>query len=450
MLSLACYAPIFKRAKKSKVAKVICMSHSHHFGALELPVYRLRRIRFWLTVLVVPVAVVTLLGMYMLWPSSENSPVRSLPAFAPGTTLTSGRVISLDSQTCPAALGALETDPNQPQVTGDGQPVNTSRLQQLSICVVIEGGESNGLEVALQVPPEKFASISVGDAVTVLRTDTGTTAGVIYAFWDVERTSPLLVLLVIYLILVVSVARLRGVAAIAGLSASILVLVYFVMPALMEGRPPLLVTLCGVSAMLFASVYFAHGVSIRTTTALLGTFGGMVLTVGLALWQVQATHLSGASSDESRLIFGFLPEVSLQSLLVCGIVIAALGALNDVTITQASTVWELHAANPFMSKTQLFARAMRVGRDHIASTVYTLAFAYSGTALPTLLLAMMIDRPIYQIAVTAEIAEEIVRTLLASIGLIASIPLTTLIGAILVTLTSSPPSERNTPNIIEK
>lgn len=425
------------------------MNHSHSHEPLLLPAKRVKRIRLWLVTLVAPLAVMTLLGIYALWPSSENSPVASIPAFADGTTLTRAHVTSLQPQDCPAAVGMRVDDPPQPKVAGYEQPYDTNRLQQAALCAVIEGGESNGLEVVLQIPPEKFAGISVGDSVTVLRTDTGGTAGVVFSFWDLERTTPLLVLLALYLILVIAVARVRGLAAIAGLVASILVLVYFVMPALMEGQPPLLVTLCGVSAMLFASVYFAHGISIRTTTALLGTFAGMGLTVVLALWQVQTTHLSGASTDEARMIFGFLPQVSLQALLVCGIVIAALGALNDVTITQASTVWELHTANPALSKRQLFAGAMRVGRDHIASTVYTLAFAYSGTALPMLLLAMMVDRPLYQVAVTAEIAEEIVRTLIASIGLIVSIPMTTLIGAILVTLASTATvssAERNSPS----
>ncbi|MCS4485034.1 YibE/F family protein [Gleimia sp. 6138-11-ORH1] len=410
------------------------MTHSHQHGAIDLPQQHLRRIRVILTALVVPLAVLTLIGMVWLWPSSENSPVGSIPPFSEGTTVTKAKVTSLDVDNCQLdSAGNPSTE--QPTLPGYTTIPNSDRLVPSALCAQILEGPSNGLEVQLQVAPEKFSAISVGDTITVLRTETGGTQGVIHVFWDMERTSPLLILFGIYLILVVVVARLRGLAAIAGLTASILILVYFVMPALMEGKSALLVTLSGVSAMLFASVYFAHGISIRTTTALLGTFGGMALTVFLAFWQVDAVHLSGGSTEESRLIFGFLPEVSLQSLLICGIVIAALGALNDVTITQASTVWELHAANPLMGKTKLFSHAMRVGRDHIASTVYTLAFAYAGTALPALLLALMVNRPLLEIAVTAEIAEEIVRTLIASIGLIISIPLTTFIGALLVVFT---------------
>ncbi|EEH63235.1 YibE/F-like protein [Gleimia coleocanis DSM 15436] len=440
----ASYASVIhtsQNALNQKVAKVVCMTHSHSHGPLELSQQRLRKIRIFLTAVVAPLALATVLGMLLLWPSSGNSVVGSIDPYASGTSTASARVIGFDLDKC-APVGGIPEAP----VPQAGE--NNRAFELGNLCAEILDGKSAGLVVLLQIPPEKFPIISEGDTLTVLRTETGDSGGVIHAYWDIQRTSPLWILLTLYLVMVVVVARLRGLAAIAGLTASILVLVYFVMPALMVGKPALLVTLCGVSAMLFASVYFAHGISIRTTTALLGTFGGMALTVVMALWQVQSVHLSGAASEEGRLIFGYLPEVSLQALLVCGIVIAALGALNDVTITQASTVWELHAANPQMSQMQIFAHAMRVGRDHIASTVYTLAFAYSGTALPALLLAMMIDRPLYEIAVTEEIAEEIVRTLIASIGLIISIPLTTLIAAVLVkvTQTRQDTAERNTPH----
>lgn len=415
------------------------MTHSHSHGPLELPQQKLQRIRIILTALVLPLATATIVGMLLLWPPSNNTVVGSITPFAPGTTTANARVTSLKIQDCQPVTDA--TNPPSASNSKVNQPaanetLANNRAFEVGIaCVEILDGQSTGLTVPIQIPPEKYPIIKPGDTLTILRTETAESPTPIHAYWDIARTNPLLILLGVYLLMVVAVARTRGLAAIAGLTASILVLVYFVMPALMVGKPALLVTLSGVSAMLFASVYFAHGVSIRTTTALLGTFGGMALTVVLALWQVQAVHLSGAASEEGRLIFGYLPGVSLQALLVCGIVIAALGALNDVTITQASTVWELHAANPQMTQWQVFSHAMRVGRDHIASTVYTLAFAYSGTALPALLLAMMIDRPLYQIAVTAEIAEEIVRTLIASIGLIVSIPLTTLIAAGLVKFT---------------
>lgn len=409
------------------------MAHSHSHGPLSLPRKRLRRIRIFLAAIVLPLALATAVGMWMLWPSGEQSPVGSIPAYSPGTVPTKVEVTSLDPKDCPDPLKAnVPQTPDAPPPPDAYQPRFPS-----AVCATVLDGEHSGENVSIQTPPEVYASVTVGTVMKVLQSAPFPDAPAIYFYWDIERSSPMLWLIALYLVLVVVVARWRGAAAIAGLAASILVLVYFIMPALMANQPALLTTLVGVSAMLFLSVYFAHGISIRTTTALLGTFGGIFLTVTLALWETKAIHLSGASSEDAQLIFGFLPDVNLSALLVCGIVIAGLGALNDVTITQASAVWELHAANPSMGRAKLFARSMRIGRDHIASTVYTLAFAYAGGALPALLLALMVNRPAWDIIVSGAIAEEIVRTLIASIGLIVSIPLTTFIGTVLVLLTST-------------
>lgn len=424
------------------------MSHAHSHGPLDLPARRLRRIRLTLAAIVVPLALLTAVGMAWLWPSSENSPVGSIPALANGTTEHRVKVSSLDPADC-APTSSSPTDPRatpqggarSPGSSGDapgtsgGTGGSASRAIPATICAQVSDGDDAGKIVSLQIPPEVFASLKVGSTIRTLHTDPFKDQRGLYYYWDMERSSPMMWLIGLYLVLVVVVARWRGAAAIAGLGTSILVLVYFVMPALMSGESPLLVTIVGVLAMMFTSVYFAHGISIRTTTALLGTMGGLLLTSFLALYEVDAGHLSGATSEDALLIFGFLPSIKLSALLVCGIVIAGLGALNDVAITQASAVWELHAANPTMGRARLFARAMRIGRDHIASTVYTLAFAYAGTALPALLLALMVDRQWWDIVTSSAIAEEIVRTLIASIGLLISIPLTTFVGALLIELT---------------
>src|SRR5690606_12334016 len=215
------------------------------------------------------------------------------------------------------------------------------------------------------------------------------------------------------------------------------VVVLFVLPALMTGAPPLAVALVGGSAMMFFSVYLAHGVSIRTTTALLGTFIGLAVTTGLALWGTRAANLTGTTSETSLMLFGTYPGLRLQDLLLCGIVIAGLGALNDVTITQASAVWELHAADGTMGRRRLWAGGMRIGRDHIASTVYTLAFAYVGTALPVLLMAASYDRAFLDTLMAGELAEEVVRTLVSSVGLVLAIPATTAIAAALVRVSAA-------------
>ena len=193
-------------------------------------------------------------------------------------------------------------------------------------------------------------------------------------------------------LLVVAVAGRREALSVLGLVLATAVLVFFMIPALLELASPMWVTLVGSMAMMLLAVYVAHGVSVRTMMALLGMVAGVVITVAGSLWGVGAANLTGAVGDDVLALSALVPGLSLRALLTCGMVIAGLGVLNDVTITQASAVWELHAANPALSRVRLFTGGMRIGRDHIASTVYTLAFAYAGTALPLILAASLIER----------------------------------------------------------
>lgn len=183
---------------------------------------------------------------------------------------------------------------------------------------------------------------------------------------------------------------------------------------------------------MFALLYLAHGVSIRTSTALLGTLGGLVATGALAVWATGATHLTGLSGEHALDLRSLAPGADLRGILLCGMVLAGLGVLNDVTITQASAVWELRAVSPMSTRRELFAGGMRIGRDHIASAVYTVAFAYLGAALPLVLLVAMSDRTLLDSLTSGEIAEEVVRTLVGSIGLVLAIPLTTAVAVALV------------------
>jgi uncharacterized membrane protein len=179
-------------------------------------------------------------------------------------------------------------------------------------------------------------------------------------------------------------------------------------------------------------VYVAHGVSARTTTALLGTLGSLALTALLAAVFVSATHLTGLASEETTSLQSAVGDVSLSGLVLAGIVIGSLGVLNDVTVTQASAVWEVHAANPSQSRRRLYSSGMRVGRDHIASTVYTLVLAYAGASLPLLILFSVAGQNLTNVLTGDLVGVEIVRTLVGSIGLVAAVPLTTALAAIVV------------------
>ena len=386
------------------------MSHAHLHTLDEtpapLPPDEARRVRLVLAAIVVPLLLATLAGLVWLWPSGE-SPVGSVPLLAEGMSIETAEIVELTGE--------------------QGAEVRAELLS----------GVGEGQVIPVQVPPEVLDNgADVGDRVRLLFSPTALGSGVPYVFWDFERTVPVAWLAALYALVVLAVARWRGLAAMAGLGASLAVVVVFVLPALMTGAPPLAVALVGGSAMMFFSVYLAHGVSIRTTTALVGTFIGLAVTTGLAMWGTRAADLTGTTSDTSLMLSGTFPGLRLQDLLLCGIVVAGLGALNDVTITQASAVWELHAADPTMPRRRLWLGGMRIGRDHIASTVYTLAFAYVGTALPVLLMAASYDRGFVDTLMAGEIAEEVVRTLVSSIGLVLAIPATTAIGAALVVMTA--------------
>ena len=377
------------------------MAHTHSGGA-ELRPAEARRARVILTAIVVPLLLATVAGLVWLWPRGE-SPVGSLPLTGEGMSIETARIVEIT-----------------------GTPGEEVRAELLT-------GSGEGQTIPVQMPPEVLENgASVGDDVRLMFTPQAMGSGSPYVFWDFQRTVPIAWLAVLYIGVVLIVARWRGLGAIAGLGASLAVVVVFMLPALMLGQPPLAVALIGSSAMMFFAVYLAHGISIRTTTALLGTFAGLAATTGLAMWGTRAANLTGTTSETAMLLGGTFPGLRLQDLLLCGIVIAGLGALNDVTITQASAVWELHATDPTTPRRRLWLRGMRIGRDHIASTVYTLAFAYVGTALPVLLMAAAMDRAFLDTLMSGEIAEEIVRTLVSSIGLVLAIPVTTAIAAALV------------------
>lgn len=378
------------------------VGHAHHHGGdqgLGLSAGGSRRVRLLLAALVVPLLLATAFGVLRLWPD-EGSRLGTQPVTGEGVGFVTGTVVEV--------------------VEGDVEPV---RLEL----------DDAGSVVPVQVPPEILdAGVDVGARMKVLFIPEAMGSGSPYVYVDYVRTAPLGVLAALYAATVVLVARWRGLAAIAGLVVSLGIIAVFVLPALLSGRNPLLVAMVGASAMMFAAVYLAHGISIRTTTALLGTIVGLAITTVLAAWGTGAGQLTGTGTEGSVQLLSLVPGLSLRALLLCGIVIAGLGALNDVTITQASAVWELHASAPEAPVRTVFARAMRIGRDHIASTVYTLAFAYVGTALTTLLLVSLFDRSVVETLTAGEIAEEVVRTLVSSVGLVLAIPITTGIAALLV------------------
>jgi uncharacterized membrane protein len=185
-------------------------------------------------------------------------------------------------------------------------------------------------------------------------------------------------------------------------------------------------------------LYLTHGVSVRTTVAYLGTVAGLLVTAVVAVIAVDASGLLGLDDESSYTISVLTGAIDLRGVVLAGTLVAALGLLNDVTITQVAAVWEVRAADPRAGFRQLVAAGMRVGRDHLASTVYTVAFAYAGAALPTLLLLRLYSPPLGQLLTGSAIAMEIVRTAVGGIGLALTVPATTGLAAALISRVGSP------------
>jgi uncharacterized membrane protein len=252
-----------------------------------------------------------------------------------------------------------------------------------------------------------------------------------YQFADLQRRGTLLWISLLFALVVVALGRLRGLLALAGLGASVVVLLVFILPAILDGRSPVLVAVFGAAAIAYLALYLAHGFTRMTTVALLGTLAALALTAVLSSIVVVAAEFTGLATEESGLLTLF-EGIDVRGLILAGIVLGAAGAIDDVTVTQASAVWELKTANPSYGVSQLVRSGLRIGRDHIASTVNTLLLAYAGAALPLLVLFVLSTQSLGTVANSEVVAVEIVRTMVGSIGLVAAVPLTTWLAAFTV------------------
>ncbi len=393
-------------------------SHSHSTDDETPPsaeVLVRRRRATWLMLLVlVPAGLATIIGLVALWPSGEPSRAQQAAETfqPPGTSYPDATVQSLESYDC------SDTSASGRQLTC------------ATAVVEVTDGDGEGDFVSIDLPPEVVGTgVQVGDGLVLTRMVDGGDGDPSYAFSDFQRTTPIVVLALVFAVVVGVVARLRGIAALVGLGFAFVVLLQFILPGILSSESPTLVTLVGSSAIMFVVLYLAHGFTTRTTTALIGTLFGLVLIAVLGAVAVSVARLTGFSSEATIQLQIFDPTLDFSGLVLAGLTVAGLGILNDVTITQASAIWQLHEVDPTMTGRQLFTRGMQVGRDHIASTIYTIVFAYAGAALPLLLLIEIYDRPIGVVLTGSEIGEEVIRTLVGAIALVLAVPVTTAVGA---------------------
>jgi uncharacterized membrane protein len=252
-----------------------------------------------------------------------------------------------------------------------------------------------------------------------------------YYLVDTGRSGTLALLFALFAVGVAVLGRWRGVMSLLGLGLSLLVVTGFIVPALLDEKPALLVALVGSLAVMVATITLAHGTGAKSMAAILGTGAALILTVALASGFTDLASLTGFTSDEALAVRLADREISLRGLATAGMVIAALGVLDDVTVSQSSTVMALRRANPALSLRRLFSEAMEVGRDHVSATVNTLVFAYVGASLPLLLYFSVGDLPLRDALDREEVAQQLVGVMVGSLGLLAAVPLTTGLAALL-------------------
>jgi uncharacterized membrane protein len=423
--------------------------HSHasqgHSEPTAQAIAARRKANYILAAVLVPLTLLTLAAMAMLWPSGSKDGISLSNPYsaAPGVTFDTGKIQSVVVESCmqgsasqnPAAAGGQDSGGQ-----GSGQSGPGGQGSDCTFAFTEPDHGGGPVKVVINPDVAKSHGVKPGDQIRYLNLSKAQGASAAqgspaYIFVDFVRTLPIVLLALLYAAVVIAVARWRGLRALIGLVGAYFVLVSFMLPGLVEGKPPLLLALVGSTVIMIGVLYFAHGFSARTSTALLGTIFGLGITALLAAWATDAANLAGVGSSEAATLVNTSANISISGVILCGLIISGLGVLNDVTIRQSAAVWELYELAPATSARKLFTSAMRIGRDHIASTVYTIAFAYAGAALPILIIVMLYDRPLADTLTSAELSEEVIRTLVGSIGLVLAIPVTTLIAVLVVKAT---------------
>ena len=396
-------------------------SHAHDHDAHGGWDEWMRSTRLRLVVALLGVSLVTaLVGLALMWPTGQGTEdaIAAAEEIGLSTQRIAANVVSSETAECSFA-------------TVDFAPTCRSLVLD-----VLEGPDAGtvlalpeiNLEIERGVP-----EFEPGDEV-VLGFIPGTNT---YFYEDQARQAPLLILALLFIVIVVAFGRTRGVLALIAMAITLVVLVGFVAPSVLDGNDPVLVALVAATLIAFVSLFLTHGFNPVTAVALAGTIGALLLTFVLSWVFFELSRFTGFASSEALVLPVLNQELQLSSLLLGGAIIGALGALDDVTVTQVSLVSELRRSNPTMSSAQLIASGLSVGRDHIAATVNTLLLAYAGASLPLLLLFAASEQTLAQVANSEVIAIEIVRTLCGSIGLIGAVPLTTALASSILPPASS-------------
>jgi uncharacterized membrane protein len=338
---------------------------------------------------------------------------------------TQETVIGYSTGTAFAAVNAIVEE-------GEVALGEVTQPYQVAEVKVTEGeylGQTFLIEYGTRQIRSEMIPLAPGDniLVTISRTPDGSLSAY---FTDFERRGSLLLLFGIFIVMSVLISGWKGLRSLVGILLSLAVIILIILPGIQEGKDPLAISILGAFLFIAFSLYIVYGWTVKTHAAVLGSFLALAITGFLAFVFVNQARLTGYG-DENMFFISQLTQntLNVRSLLLAGILIGTLGVLDDLVISQASAVFELYRSNPTQGFKSLFASAMNIGKDHIAATVNTLVLAYAGASLPMLLLFSFRNVD-YGLAINLEfIAEEIVRTMVGSLGLFAAVPITTALAA---------------------
>ncbi|WP_181861163.1 YibE/F family protein [Streptomyces diacarni] len=407
--------------------------HGHGHGHSHGPAAPVsRHLRKVIAAVLVPFAVAVLAGLVVLWPGgtpghqdAHSGVGFDRPTFGAKVT----KLVEVDCSDVNVRQPPSGSPGGSAGQSGGGAGGAHGPCRKAT--VEVTEGKGAGRTFTEVVTPDATRTYEVGQKVVVGYSEKAPRE-LQYSVVDTNRDVPMLLLAGVFALVVVLVGRLRGVLALVGLVISFAVLTLFILPAILQGSNPLVVAVIGGSAIMLSTLYLCHGLSARTSVAVLGTLVSLLLIGVLGSLFIDWAQLTGNTDDQTGLVHGLYPGIEIRGLLLAGVLIGSLGVLDDVTVTQTSAVWELREADPGASRRTIYRSAMRIGRDHIASVVNTLVLAYAGAALPLLLLFSIARSDVTMVATSEVVAEEIVRTLVGSIGLVASVPVTTLLAALVV------------------
>lgn len=273
---------------------------------------------------------------------------------------------------------------------------------------------------------------SVGDEV-IVKGFKDIDGNLTYRISEANRSGPLLFIALAFAILAVIIARKKGIYSLLSLVFSFIIIFTLLLPMLVSGKDPLLSVILTSLILLPVIFYLSHGFNTKTTIAIIATLSCMILTGILANIFIDLTNLQGYTSDESYLLKNQIANFDMRNLLLAGMIISSLGILDDITVSQISIVFELHALDPDLKLKQLYKKGMNVGKDHIASMINTLVLVYAGSSLPLLLLFINNPLPAAELFSFEMLSTEIVKTLVGSIGLILAVPTATMLASYYLT-----------------